>query len=422
MAYHQLGRIVAANERLHQANERLRNWMAARVDNLGIGAETSHMRVPHRWALLTEANRLIRGVELKDDTTFQSLRQKITNELAAIRPELADHDRALMFQPNEPRLWLARAQRLAALSRWEEAESDFQQATSLKADDPFFWLTIARYRLAHKDIPRAGEACVRAIELDHAGQWTHLTHQLLTGHDELFASVLAARPRDVELWTVRGTQLCAADRWREAAAVWEQIIQLGDDSHLNWYRRALLQAGAGDVAGQGETCRGMLARFGSAQSAEGANFTAWSCVVNPGVLPDYTEVLSMAQRFADSNVALAIAHTTLGAVWLRSGRPDRAVPALNLADELNDPDDPDSTTSSAYAWYLLAIAHSQLGQVDAARQWYDRATSWMDQARDDQAQGTRPPWPWNRRLTLDLLRSEASRSLSGDIVGRATSP
>jgi hypothetical protein len=33
--------------------------------------------------------------------------------------------------------------------------------------------------------------------------------------------------------------------------------------------------------------------------------------------------------------------------------------------------------SSAIDWFLLSMAHSQLGEADMARKWYDQADDWM---------------------------------------------
>jgi serine/threonine protein kinase/predicted Zn-dependent protease len=423
MAYHRLGRTVEADAALRAAQAKFTEWITARVDKPGLDAAWP-MGSAHRWALLQEAVQLIRGEALSDDPVCQQLMRKIDAELAAIRPELADHDRALMFQPQEARLWLARGQRLAELSRWEEAESDLAQATDLKADDPFIWLGVAQYWLGRENVPQASAACVRAVELDPTGQWTHVIKELLSAHEELTAAVLAARPRDASLWTMRGAQLCAADRWAEAAQVWQRLIELGDDTHIMRYQLALLQAGAGDVASQAATCQNMLAQFGAADQelSEAANFTAWACAVTPGVLSDYAAAESLAQRFAAAHVAQPLAHTTLGAVYLRLGRPADAVPELVLADQLNDPDDPTSPSASAYAWYLLAIAHRQLGQLDDARRWHERATAWMTTARAEQAQSIRAMWPWNRRLTLELLEREAAQVLTAGADGKDASP
>lgn len=421
MAHHQLGQAAEANEWCQRALQQFQDLVAAALDKPGF-TSTAPVISARQWATLQESMQLIRGEELAADPTCRQLMQKVDAELSAIRPELADHDRALLFQPQEARLWMARGQRLAELARWEEAEADFDQATKLKADDPFIWLAITRYWLAREMVAQASAACVRALDADRTRQWTQLVRQLFTSHEALLPAVLETRPRDVELWSLRGELLCEADRWGEAAQVWQRLIELGEETHLMWYRLALLQAGAGDIAAQGETCREMLQRFGVTESAEAANFTAWSCVVTPGALADYAPAESLARQFVDANVALPIAHTTMGAVWLRAGRPEAAIAALTLADELNDPDDATSTTSSAYAWFLLVMAHAQLGQPDTARHWYDRAMHWMAEVQREQSLGRQPAWAWNRRLTLSLLQREATQVLQSATAGRPTLP
>jgi tetratricopeptide (TPR) repeat protein len=369
------------------------------------------MMSPHGWALLTEANRLIRGVELKDDPTYQFLQQKIARELAAIRPELADHDLALLFQPNEPRLYLARAQRFADLSRWEEAEADFQKATSLKSDDPLNWLAIGQYWLSRQNLAKAGESYARAVELDHTQAWTHVLNKVLTGNDALLAAALATQPQNAELWTLRGQQMCEAGRWAKAAEAWQKRIALGQTDHMTQYQLALLQAASGKVNGYGETCRKMLEQFAAAETSEATNFVAWACVVAPGALADYAPAVQLAQQFADANFALPFAHNTLGAALLRSGRADEAVRELTLADQWIEASETMGQTSPAYAWYLLAIAHSQLGQSATARQWYDKASSWVAQTVAERERAGQLKWPWNRRLTIELLEREAAQVL-----------
>ena len=431
MAYHQLGRTAEANECLQKANEHSRNWMAARIEKPGLEAEIPWLMSPNQWVLLTEANRLIRSVELKEDPFFQSLQQKIAKELAAIRPELADQDLALLFQPNEPRLWLARAQRFAELSRWEEAEADFQKATSLKSDDPFFWLAIGQYwrdkgvrtllceapegpsRQKSPDpfVLKASEAYTRAIELDRTQAWTHVLNKALAGNDALLAAVLTAQPQNVELWTLRGEQLCEAKRWAEAAEAWEKCVALGQTDHMTQYQLALLQAASGNVTGYADTCRKMLEQFTAADTSEATGFAAWACVLAPGALADYAPAVQLAQQFADANFVLPFAHNTLGAALLRSGRVDEAVRDLTLANQWTDASETMGPTSPAYAWYLLAIAHSQLGQTDVARQWYDKAKSWVAEALAEQERSGQPKWPWNRRLTIELLEREAAQAI-----------
>ena len=36
------------------------------------------------------------------------------------------------------------------------------------------------------------------------------------------------------------------------------------------------------------------------------------------------------------------------------------------------------TAGDSIQWFLLAMAHSQLGHKEEARKWYDQAVQWMD--------------------------------------------
>ncbi len=84
---------------------------------------------------------------------------------------------------------------------------------------------------------------------------------------------------------------------------------------------------------------------------------------------------------------------------------------LTLADQWIEASETMGQTSPAYAWYLLAIAHSQLGQSATARQWYDKASSWVAQTVAERERAGQLKWPWNRRLTIELLEREAAQVL-----------
>jgi len=56
------------------------------------------------------------------------------------------------------------------------------------------------------------------------------------------------------------------------------------------------------------------------------------------------------------------------------------------------------------------MAHHRLGQGDEARKWLDKAMHWMDQPGQEKGKNA---MPWNRRLTLQLLRREAETLIRG---------
>jgi hypothetical protein len=97
---------------------------------------------------------------------------------------------------------------------------------------------------------------------------------------------------------------------------------------------------------------------------------------------------------------------------MRAGRTAEAIVELQEAALLSVcQDDPDAIPP-AYAWYLLAIANSQSGDHDVARQWHEKAKHWTREQMD-------VPSPavirWSRRLTLQLLQREAETLLKQEV-------
>jgi Flp pilus assembly protein TadD len=63
--------------------------------------------------------------------------------------------------------------------------------------------------------------------------------------------------------------------------------------------------------------------------------------------------------------------TTLGIANYRAGNWKESLSALQKSIEL-------SKGGDSSDWFLLAMAHAQLGDKDQARKWYDQAVAWMD--------------------------------------------
>jgi hypothetical protein len=56
-------------------------------------------------------------------------------------------------------------------------------------------------------------------------------------------------------------------------------------------------------------------------------------------------------------------------------------------------------------WLLLALAHARLGEQDRAREWYDRAVTWLAEGRAENA-------------TLHQLQAEVVAALGGGLSSR----
>ena len=60
-----------------------------------------------------------------------------------------------------------------------------------------------------------------------------------------------------------------------------------------------------------------------------------------------------------------------------------------------------SKGGGSFDWFFLAMAHEKLGEKEKARQWYDRATRWMERNQ-----------PTNKELAS--FRAEAAQLLGVD--------
>lgn len=416
MAHHQRGEISDATTGLEKVQQQYVSWVSDRLAKPGYAAASPYGSPPALVAMLAEANRMIRNVDLQQEPQSIALREKIAVELTTIRSELSDFDLAVMFRAEAPRIRLLRGLRLAELSRWDEAEADFAKATELAPDDAFLWLAIGKYWLGKEQVAKASEAFGRSLDADRTQAWAHEVQKLLSDNEPLLVALLESRPRDAQLWSLRSRQLCAAERWPEAVQAQQRLTEVTESEYMIWYQLAVLQAAAGNSQGYRDACRQLLERFGDVDAAsDGANFVAWSCALAPGACDDYTRLLDLARRHAAANVVTSTPRKTLGAALLRAGRVEEAIAELLRAEKVQSDEEVEQQTSPAYGWYLLAIAYGQQRQTDLARQWYEKGKTWVAKALDEQRQAKLPPWAWNRRLTLELLEREAAQAVGQSV-------
>jgi tetratricopeptide (TPR) repeat protein len=139
----------------------------------------------------------------------------------------------------------------------------------------------------------------------------------------------------------------------------------------------------------------MFERFGTAEEPLTAYTLAWTCVLATQAVADPTRPVQLAERALAKDANDPAYHDTLGAALYRAGRFPEAVRQLGEASTLK----PNPKTSPRYAWLFLAMAHHRQGNTDEARRWLDKAVHGLDSELAET--------PWNRRLTLQLLRREA---------------
>ena len=229
--------------------------------------------------------------------------------------------------------------------------------------------------------------------------------QVLPDESPTFEEVLAqveADPDSETAWYERGQLHAKMGQFAEAARDFAKVAELEPHNAYDWYLTAMAQLAAGDTESYRAACAGVLERFSETDDPNEAHWTAWTCALAPDGVSDVAQPLRLA-RFAfqiDDNPERHRA--ALGALLYRAGHFAQALDYLS-DDAVREA----SHYSPAYAWYVMAMAHHRLGQVDEARQWFEEATAWAD--REIEAGAS-----WNRRATLALLRQEAESLIYGE--------
>jgi tetratricopeptide (TPR) repeat protein len=122
------------------------------------------------------------------------------------------------------------------------------------------------------------------------------------------------------------------------------------------------------------------------------NSLAWALVTfTDAKFRDPVRALALAKRAVELDPQNGAYLNTLGAAYYRAGESRAAIAALKKSMELRNGGD-------SCDWFFLAMAEWQLGNKDAAREWYGKGVEWME---------TNAP----ANLELLLFRAEAAELL-----------
>ena len=84
--------------------------------------------------------------------------------------------------------------------------------------------------------------------------------------------------------------------------------------------------------------------------------------------------VKLARGAVELEPGVATYWNTLGVAQYRAGDWNAAIAALQKSMELRKGGD-------SFDWFFLAMAYEKLGDTEKARQWYERATVWMEKNR-----------------------------------------
>jgi tetratricopeptide (TPR) repeat protein len=212
----------------------------------------------------------------------------------------------------------------------------------------------------------------------------------------------------------RGDLLAEQGNFRGAAAAFSEGLQVAPREAVLIYKHALSCVGMGDSQPWRKAVNGICETPGLSESGDNAGLALWACALAVDGFADYARVLDLARAAATrTNGANAVRDVlTLGALLYRAGRYPEALQKLNEAAELRVKTGSE-LLSPAYAFYFLAMTQAGLGHEREARDAFRHGLA-FDPAAGATARATELNPPWNRRLTLNLLRSEAERVLASN--------
>lgn len=356
---------------------------------------------------------------------------------------LAEFDRAIKLEPKNTSFLWERSRCCFLLGQDDRALADANQILELNPKHTLALLQRALTYCRRRQYDDALADCNNAIELEPKFWWAWAVrgevHYELHQYEEALADMdqaIDVAPNCWWAWDDRADFYLGLGRYDEAVADYSRSLELGGthvQTRINraaaycglgqydkaredllqarklaakggnlLYRLALLHLKLGDGPAYHRECQAMLDSPGGA-TPEAVRLAAWSCVMGPNSEASPDRVVKLAETLVAQNPKSRSDQTILGAALYRAGRFQEAVRQLDQAVAL--PAEPFQPPE--YTWFFLAMAHQRLGHGVEAKQWLDKARQPKEPKNKD------AHMPWNRRLTLQILRDEAEALLGG---------
>jgi len=210
-----------------------------------------------------------------------------------------------------------------------------------------------------------------------------------------FSTAIALQPENEDGWTRRGLVHAELGRWAEAARDFSKVAELEPHNAYDHYLAGIVELARGNIDSYRATCANATERFGDTDVPNEAYWAAWACALAPKAVSDFDRPIALAEKASQGSFSDDSCRTTLGGLLYRAGRFEEALASLQWRTNEDT-----RQSAPAYACFFLAMAHHRLGHATEAHAWLEKAV-----AKAEQEIQTQPPW--NRRLTLGLLRQEA---------------
>jgi tetratricopeptide (TPR) repeat protein len=237
------------------------------------------------------------------------------------------------------------------------------------------------------------------------------------GDVEIWTLVLEAQPDSVEARCQRADAYATRAEWAKAAADYAKAFEAqGSTNPFQWFQYAVLQLQLGDVEGYRKLCDRMRERFGSSKMMEDIALLAHTGVLAPGAFGDMSLVRQLAEQRLTLTPLPSVHHVwsvhVLGLAYYRAGQYAEAVSCLEkgLKDQAG-------WEYNVLNSLVLAMAEQCLGHAARAKEYLDKADSWIaEKARAISKASDRfapPDWAWRDWLLVQLLRREAGSLIEG---------
>lgn len=376
--------------------------------------------------------KLSKAIELSPHSLNARMGRGIANfHLGKTQEALDDFTKGIERHERFADGWFCRGQVYEKLGDLDRAMADFSQAVQLDADNPRYLVeraqlhqTTGQPEKARADFEKLVELCAAAIAKNPNVAWVWNMRGVAYHELQQYEKALADFTKAIELQPTptpthheyfnRAHTYAELGQWEPAASDFAKIIELGRPDAQPFYYQGLLRLRAGDKDGYGRACAQMLERLGLNPLPDTAYWAAWTCLLGPDALPDFTRPVELAQQAVESDPKSLSYLNALGGILYRAGRVDEAIDSLLKADRLAQEPDASTKSSPAYTWYFLAMAHWKQGHKEEARNWHQKAAEWTDRVLREAEQAKGAALAWNRRLTLNLLRAEAEELLGVD--------
>jgi tetratricopeptide (TPR) repeat protein/serine/threonine protein kinase len=293
---------------------------------------------------------------------------------------LADYSQAIEVDPKDFKAWYNRGKVYGELGQWNHAVADYSKA--IERAPHFSWAHNNRGH-AYQKLGQQDEALTdffKAIELDPKNEsaWVNRGHvyQKRGRQDKALADYSKAielTPKDFEAWYYRGISYSYLGQWDKALADYSKAIEVDPKDSFAWNNRSNMyrQLGEIDKAIDGFSKAIELNPKHVAPYRNLARLFATSPLESRRQPKRTVELAKKAIELEPNNGSN---WNTLGVAQYRCRDFQAAIAALQKSMALRRGGD-------SFDWFILAMAHWQLGNQKEARTWYDKAVAWQEKNR-----------------------------------------